>query len=102
MARTKYWVWLSSFNIGSAVKRRLLDSFGDPERLFFADRDELAAARLSERELALLCDKSMERTTQILADCERLGVSVFTLQDADYPERLRQIADPPAVLYVRG
>ncbi len=102
MARTKYWVWLSSFNIGSAVKRRLLDTLGDPERIFFADRDELSAARLSERELSLLSDKSMERTARILADCERQNISVFTLQDADYPERLRQIPDPPAVLYVRG
>lgn len=102
MARTKYWVWLSSFNIGSAVKRRLLDAFGDPEKIFFAPREELAAARLSERELSLLSDKSMERTAQILGDCDELGIEIFTLQDADYPERLRQIADPPAVLYVRG
>ena len=102
MARTKYWVWLSGFNIGSAVKRRLLDVFGDPEKIFFADRSELAAARLTERELALLGDKSMERASQILSDCDSRGIAIYTLQDADYPERLRQIPDPPAVLYVRG
>ena len=102
MARTKYWVWLSGFNIGSAVKRRLLDVFGDPEKVFFADRSELAAARLTERELALLGDKSMERASQILSDCDSRGIAIYTLQDADYPERLRRIPDPPAVLYVRG
>ena len=26
----------------------------------------------------------------------------MTIQDADYPERLRQICDPPAVLYILG
>lgn len=102
MARTKYWVWLSSFNIGSAVKRRLLDAFGDPEKIFFASREELSSVRLSERELSLLSDKSMERTAEILGDCDELGIEIFTLQDSDYPERLRQIPDPPAVLYVRG
>lgn len=102
MARTKYWVWLSSFNIGSAVKSRLLKTFGDPEKIFFASREELAAARLSERELSLLSDKSMERTMEILGECDELGIGIYTLQDADYPERLRQIPDPPAVLYIRG
>lgn len=102
MARTKYWVWLSSFNIGSAVRFRLLKDFGDPEKIFFADRSALERSRLSERELDLLCDKSMERTVQILADCEEQGIEIHTLQDADYPERLRNIPDPPAVLYVRG
>lgn len=102
MARTKYWVWLSSFNIGSAVKSRLLKTFGDPEKVFFAAREELAAARLSERDLSLLSDKSMERTMEILGECDERGIGVYTLQDSDYPERLRQIPDPPAVLYVRG
>jgi len=102
MARTKYWVWLSSFNIGSAVRQKLLNAFGDPEKIFFAEKNELAAVGLDKWPLERLCDKSLERTSEILSDCEELGITILTVQDADYPERLRQIADPPAVLYVKG
>ena len=44
----------------------------------------------------------MDLPDRILADCDRLGVDIMTIQDADYPQRLRQLADPPAVLYWRG
>ena len=33
---------------------------------------------------------------------ERLGVRIITIQDADYPQRLKEIIDPPIVLYVKG
>ena len=33
--------------------------------------------------------------------CERHNISVVTLSDDDYPERLREIDDPPALLFVR-
>lgn len=44
----------------------------------------------------------MEESEAILGRCDRLGVQIMTIQDADYPERLRQISDPPAVLYILG
>ena len=37
-----------------------------------------------------------------MADCQRLNVNILTLQDAGYPNRLRNIYDPPCLLYVRG
>ena len=44
----------------------------------------------------------MEKSEAILGRCDRLGVQIMTIQDADYPERLRQLSDPPAVLYILG
>lgn len=37
-----------------------------------------------------------------LARIEKAGVTVVTCEDADYPPNLREIYDPPLVLYVRG
>ena len=34
--------------------------------------------------------------------CKRLGIKVLLYSDEEYPENLRQIADPPFVLFVRG
>ena len=50
----------------------------------------------------MLCSRNLERTEQILALCQEKNIHILTLHDAAYPDRLRQIADPPLVLYVRG
>lgn len=51
---------------------------------------------------ARLLDKDTGGAERILEDCARLDLRIMTLQDADYPERLRQLPDPPLALYIRG
>lgn len=105
MARTKYWLWYSSVpSLTAGRKSRILEAFGgDPERIFFAGREELLACpEIKEKDLDKLLDKSLERVNHILSVCESRGIRILTRQDADYPERLRHIPDPPAVLYVWG
>lgn len=38
----------------------------------------------------------------LINECERLGIRIVTLDDAEYPPQLKQIADPPIVLFVKG
>ena len=101
MAPLKYWLWLSTRRgMGGRGMLQVLEHFVTPERAFFADPGEyeLLPPALGQA----LRDKSMDEPERILADCDRLGVHVMTLQDADYPERLRQLEDAPAVLYWKG
>ncbi len=105
MARLKYWVWLSCISgVRPMIKYRLAQAMGGPEKLFFAQRDELVAAEplLQKGEADRLMDKSLETASKALSFCEEHGISVLTVQDAAYPDRLRHIPDPPAVLYVWG
>ena len=39
---------------------------------------------------------------RILADCQRLNLRILTIQDAEYPDRLKNIYDPPVLLYMKG
>lgn len=57
---------------------------------------------LTENELEQLRDKSLDRSMEILEVCYRENVSILTLADAAYPQRLKNIHDPPVVLYVLG
>lgn len=103
MTELKYWLWLTSrpgMTPGKVLM--LLDHFVTPERIYYADQEEYRLVPLTQRQRSGLEDKSMDRPQAILADCERLGVDIMTLQDAAYPQRLRQLADPPAVLYWKG
>ena len=100
----KDWIWLTTRKgLGSRGVMQVLEFFGTPERAFYADPEQYdQISGLSALARSSLRDKGQEGTDRILGDCDRLGVRIMTLNDGNYPERLREIADPPAVLYIRG
>lgn len=103
MSALKYWIWLTTRRgLPSEGVSRLAQAFGGPEAVYFANPEEYALAGLSHTLRESLADKSLTGVERILGRCQQLGLRVVTLQDAAYPERLRQIPDPPGVLYIRG
>ena len=103
MANLKYFLWLTQrkgFQPGEASA--LLSRFETPEAVYFAQREEYELLGLSGMKIEALTDKDLGGAEKILEDCDRLGVHIMTIQDADYPERLGQIYDPPCVLYWAG
>ena len=77
--------------------------FGSAEEVYRADEAALSLLPdLKPGELASLIDKDLATAENILTRCYDLGISILTWQDALYPERLRNIPDPPLVLYYRG
>ena len=104
MASLKYWLWLTSLE-GLTHRQRLalLEHFGQPDKAYFGESGEYALVEgMTRQGLAALKDKSLAEADRILGDCERLGLRILTIRDAEYPDRLRNIADPPLVLYVQG
>lgn len=104
MASVKYWLWLTTRKgLGTLTMVRVLDRFGSPEGAYFADEEAYDLVEsLSVQGKRSLMDKDLSGAEAILADCDRLGIRLLTLQDAEYPNRLKQIPDPPALLYLRG
>lgn len=103
MSELKYWLWLTTRNgLSPAGALTVLDHFSTPERAYYAGEEDLEGLPFPPAVKRSLLDKSLEGTDKILGDCDRLGLRIMTFQDADYPQRLRQIADPPAVLYIKG
>lgn len=104
MATLKYWLWLTGRAGVSALRAaQLLEHFGDPERIFFADSGEYALLEdIPSGMRRSLEDKSLCEAEEILEQCDRLGISLLTIQDAHYPDCLKNIPDPPGVLYYKG
>ena len=104
MGALKYWIWLTAAsNLGPVGINALLDEFGSPENIYFADEGSIAAAaELNATAKTELADKSFDRAEIILENCETAGIGIITIQDADYPDRLKNIHAPPAVLYYKG
>ncbi len=103
MSALKYWLWLTTRRgMQPEDAFRLLEHFGTCEATYFAPREEYALAPVSDGVRASLEDKDLSGAERILSKCEEQGIRILTLQDAEYPERLKQIYDPPCVLYIKG
>lgn len=99
----KYWIWLTELNLKNQTRLTLLQHFETPERLYHADEEEILLTRCITREQAeILRNRDLTPANRILDACTRLGQTVVTIQDAAYPDRLRNIFDPPCLLYVQG
>lgn len=103
MSSLKYWVWLAEKKgMGSAAKLALVQAMGGPDKVFFADEEALRLQGLSAKALEALRDKSLGETARILDRCREAGIRILAYGDSDYPERLKNIYNPPPVLYLRG
>ena len=104
MASLKYWIWLAELpRVGSQLKLALLEHFGEPDAIYYGEKAEYSLVEGMTRTAAgALEDKSLDGADRILGDCDRLGLRIITLRDTEYPDRLRNIFDPPLLLYVQG
>ena len=104
MAALKYWVWLSELaGLNNVSKLLLLQHFGSPEEIYYAGAEEYAQVEgLKKEQGELLHQKSLQRAEDILQNCAKDNIFLITLDDALYPNRLKNIYDPPILLYGKG
>ncbi len=97
------WIWFSTRRgLRLSVKQSLLSRFNSPKDILLADMKSLSAFDLKDRELEQLMDKDTSGAEAIAAKCRDEDIRILSIQDAAYPERLRNISDPPSVLYIKG
>jgi DNA processing protein len=76
---------------------------GEPERLFAASLTELEGLRIPAKSAQFLSDgRARAAAEDEMRRVEEAGGCVISFHDNVYPERLREIFDPPAVLWIRG
>ncbi len=105
--KQKFWIGFSSIEqIDSAFVRSLYEYFGDIERAFNCskkDFSEMGDIEINEKKLdnfLRLRDKiDPDKTSD---EVEKRGIKVLTYDDEKYPKMLREIHNPPAVLYYKG
>ena len=89
--------------LGPRRIQRAVRGMGEPAELFRLPLTALEALQIPVASARFIAEgkarKAAEEEWQRICDS---GCGVMTVADADYPERLREIFDPPAVLWVRG
>jgi DNA processing protein len=89
--------------LGPTKARRVIEFFGGVQALFRASLTELEASGLrAVSAQSLGTGRSMELAQDELGKAAAAGAQVVALDDPRYPAQLKQIYDPPLILYVRG
>ena len=99
-----HWIWLAHRpGVSDRMKVRLLQHFRDPEDIYYADGESYRHVEGITPEAAeALKDKGLASVEAILETCRRENLHLLTFQDAAYPSKLKNIADPPILLYYKG
>lgn len=89
--------------MGNRTIHSLLCRFRMPDAILDCRREELEANGVPP-EVAddLLSPRSADRAFEEWKKAETLGIRILDILDPDYPSLLREIYDPPAILYIRG
>jgi DNA processing protein len=91
-------------HVGPVRVRQLLEQFGDAPSVLRASKQRLLAVRGIGADTAESI-ASWEKTIDLAGELKRaaeFGCTILTQDDEDYPPLLREIYDPPIVLYVKG
>ena len=99
-----YWIWFAQLQkVPDQIKWMLLQHFQDPEEIYYAESSAFSGIEgLSRDAVAQLQQKDLTEAEKILQQCQEKELNILTIQDKAYPSKLRNIADPPMVLYYKG
>lgn len=101
----KYWIAFSSIEqIDSSFTQRLFNYFDNIETAYKASLSDLSQIDGLNIKKAQTFVKMRDKTNpdKVLDDVIKKGISFLTFDDEKYPYMLKQISDPPMVLYVKG
>lgn len=90
--------------VGNKIGRRLLDHFGSASKVFSATKQDLADVfGIGDQRVSfILSQKPIEMAAKELKYLEKSGARALFVNDEGYPRRLKEIADPPLVVYTSG
>ncbi len=85
-------------------KKNLLKKLDSPRSLVLLSIEEIFKLAECEGSSRALWngEENFRMARAALYQCKRLGIKILLSDDQEYPELLRQISDPPFVLFVRG
>jgi len=98
------WVELNMTpGIGPRAAAKLLERFGSADAVYSATRSELEQLRLPPEAVDVIIARDLRPAAEAeIESVKRLGGDILLLDDGVYPSSLREIYDPPIVLYVKG
>lgn len=96
-------IWASlRIGIADCEFMDILDMYDTTYQLFKASEEELSHLPCSPELQKAFADKYLDDAYRIKSYCEKRGIQILFWKDETYPSCLRELKDPPAILYVMG
>lgn len=104
MEKTKYWIWFSKIkNLGSIKKQELLKRYKIEEIWNLKQEELMSIDGIGEKTAKeILNPKYKIGIENMIKQMKKEKIKLINIDDANYPEKLKQIYDKPISLYVKG
>ena len=101
---TQFWLGLTKLEgLGVRGAHRLVEHFGSPQAAYMASLTELESCGIPARVAqSIFAQAGLKEAARDLEASAKAACQVVAYSSDDYPPQLKQIPDPPLVLYVRG
>lgn len=101
----KYWVWLSRIKgLRFNTLQKILEASKTIENIWYMDNDSLSKIEGITKELIeeILNIEYRKNLKNYIYYMEKNNIKIINIFDTEYPLKLKNIYDPPIVLYVKG
>ncbi|MDO5556522.1 MAG: DNA-processing protein DprA [Clostridia bacterium] len=100
----KYWIWFSRLeNLTPKNLVKLLKRFENPKNIFNKTKQQLLLEGIKEKIVEeIINPKYKENLNNYIKYMQKNNIDIITIYDNEYPYNLKQIYDPPIVLYTKG
>lgn len=101
----RYWIWFTLIKgLGNKRKQKLLKIYKNPQKIYYLKKEELMnICGIGEQIVDKILDRSIKNVVnKYIEYMENNNIDIITIMDENYPQNLKQIYDPPIILYVKG
>lgn len=103
MDKVAYWLWLTEiFGAGNERLWTAMKCFGEPDTAYWELCRNNHGLKLNQKELSNIKSVSLENCLKLIDVYNSRGFSVTGFSSPEYPDYLRNIYNPPAVLFYKG
>ncbi|MBO4816346.1 MAG: DNA-processing protein DprA [Clostridia bacterium] len=104
MEDLKYWIWFSRIeNLSPKKLLELLEKFNEPKVIFNKTKQDLIKYGINQKDAEKITKPEYKNNLdKYLKYMQENKIQTITIRDKYYPEKLKQIYDPPVVLYLKG
>lgn len=101
----KYWIWFSNIkSLGPKRKMELLKKYKNPEKIYNLKKEELLENKnIGEKIVENILEKQIRENIKYhIQYMKKNNIDIININEKYYPEKLKNIYDPPISLYIKG
>ena len=104
MSELQYWIWFASLKIMPIKKNNLLNFLGSPQKIYKANEKKLLeVVDINLEDILEITNNKNEKLIKKYEEyINKNEISVISINDKLYPNALKEIYDPPCVIFAKG